>query len=259
MDRPVGEHPIGGGTGARSEVPVSPAGAGVWAAARALWQRISGSRPFNAASGPLVAALFFWMLLNEFHSLSRVLHLPEDHQYGGQFYAWFLATVAKIIFLSLIVALLLIRRQPISKARGLQPRITALAGTFMVALIAMVPAATPTLLQSVAGLVLIATGSALSAVAIGCLGRSFSIMAEARELVTHGLYSVIRHPLYVAEEIAVVGAVVLHFSWPVLLLLLLHIAFQVQRARNEETVLSETFPDYRNYQERTPRFIPGVY
>ncbi|MHC4984436.1 MAG: methyltransferase family protein [Planctomycetota bacterium] len=264
MNRPVGEHRIGQdagvrGAGAREEEPVWTGGTGAWAVPLGLWQKISSSRAFNAVTGPLVAALFFWMLLNEFHNLSQVLHLPEDHQYGAQFYAWFLATISKIIFISLIVALLLIRRQPVSKARGLQPRFTALVGTFMVALIAMIPAAKPTLAQSIAGLVLIATGSALSAVAIGCLGRSFSIMAEARELVTHGLYSVVRHPLYVAEEIAVVGAVVIHFSLPVLLLLLLHIGFQIQRARNEEAVLSETFPDYEGYRQRTPRFIPGVY
>jgi protein-S-isoprenylcysteine O-methyltransferase Ste14 len=264
MSHPTGERRIGEDAGApREDVLSANFGrtdrAVVGGGFLELCRKTSSSRAFNAVTGPLVAGLFFWMLLAEFHSLSRILHLPEDYQYGAEFHAWFLATISKIVFISLIVALLLIRRQPVSKASGLQPRVTAIIGTFMVGLIALFPAANPTLAQSIVGLVLIASGSALSAAAIGCLGRSFSIMAEARELVTHGLYAVVRHPLYVAEEIAVFGAVVINFSLPVLLLLVVHIGFQIQRARNEEVVLSETFPDYEDYRQRTPRFIPGVY
>lgn len=224
-----------------------------------LCRRISTSRAFNAATGPVFSLVFFWSLLGEFHSLSYILHLPEGHQYNARFFAWFFATVSKIIFLSLIITLLLIRRAPVTKAKGLQPRITAVVGTFMVALIAFLPADEPTLAQSIAGMALIAVGSVLSAVVISYLGQSFSIMAEARELVTRGPYSLVRHPLYVAEEIAVAGAVVINFSLPVLLFLMVHIGFQIQRARNEEVVLSETFPRYQSYSQRTPRFIPGVY
>ncbi len=222
-------------------------------------RRIGGSRAYNALSGPLLAAVFFWLLILEFHSLSRAFYLPETSAYDAAFHAWLVATISKIMFLSLLVALLLFRRQPVNKAKGLLPRVTAIAGTFMVMLVVLIPAPEPALAQSIAGLVLICTGSILSVVSVSFLGRSFSIMAEARELVTTGVYALVRHPLYVAEEIAVLGAIVINFSPLAVLLLAVHIACQIQRARNEEGVLSEAFPEYEAYKLRTRRFIPGVY
>src|SRR5207248_3010306 len=44
------------------------------------------------------------------------------------------------------------------------------------------------------------------------LGRSFSLMPEARRLVTGGPYSVIRHPLYVGEGLPMIGFVIANFS-----------------------------------------------
>jgi len=38
-----------------------------------------------------------------------------------------------------------------------------------------------------------------------------------------------------------------------------HFFFQVRRMVNEEKVLSATFPEYREYAQRTPRMIPGVW
>jgi protein-S-isoprenylcysteine O-methyltransferase Ste14 len=50
-------------------------------------------------------------------------------------------------------------------------------------------------------------GNALAVLVLVQLGRSFSIMAEARRLVTSGVYRWVRHPLYLAEELAVIGIV----------------------------------------------------
>ncbi len=75
-------------------------------------------------------------------------------------------------------------------------------------LLILFPAATPSLLQTLIGTSLVVLGTAFSIIAVGTLGRSFSIMAEARRLVTRGVYSIVRHPLYLAEEIAVLGIVV---------------------------------------------------
>ncbi len=92
------------------------------------------------------------------------------------------------------------------------------------------------------------------------LGRSFSIMAEARVLVTDGPYALIRHPLYVVEEIGVVGVFIQLASWPAAMLFMTHFVFQLQRMRNEERVLTRAFPrQYRTYAVRTARLIPGVW
>jgi protein-S-isoprenylcysteine O-methyltransferase Ste14 len=88
------------------------------------------------------------------------------------------------------------------------------------------------------------------------LGRSFSIIPQARALVTTGPYAIVRHPLYLAEEIAIVGAVVQFYSPAALILLAVHIGLQLMRISFEEELLSQAFPDYGSYAGRTPRLIP---
>jgi diacylglycerol kinase len=109
-----------------------------------------------------------------------------------------------------------------------------------------------------AGAVLLA-GNYLCVVALLHLGRSISIMAEARKLVTGGPYAVVRHPLYLAEQIAIVGVFLQFLSWQAALILLLHFVFQVRRMINEERVLADSFAEYGDYAERTSRLIPGIW
>jgi len=63
---------------------------------------------------------------------------------------------------------------------------------------------------------LVLIGNAGSIIALRQLGRSFSVMAEARQLVTSGLYRFVRHPLYLTEEIAIIGVFVQPaMGWPI--------------------------------------------
>ena len=39
----------------------------------------------------------------------------------------------------------------------------------------------------------------------------------------------------------------------------LQIAFQLQRMKYEERVLSKAFPEYRDYKAQTARLVPGLY
>jgi protein-S-isoprenylcysteine O-methyltransferase Ste14 len=89
------------------------------------------------------------------------------------------------------------------------------------------------------------------------LGKAFSIMAEARRLVTHGPYRYVRHPLYVCEEIAVIGIFIQVMSPMALMIFVLHAVCQIRRMLNEERVLQAAFPEYENYARRTPRLIPA--
>jgi protein-S-isoprenylcysteine O-methyltransferase Ste14 len=84
------------------------------------------------------------------------------------------------------------------------------------------------------------------------LGRSFSVTAQAHELVTHGIYSKIRNPIYVFGGLIIL-AFLLTLQKPVfLLILLVMIPVQVKRARNEARVLEEKFGDaYREYRKKT--------
>ena len=84
-------------------------------------------------------------------------------------------------------------------------------------------------------------------------------MAEARKLVTHGPYRLVRHPLYLAEEVATIGIFLQFLSWPAAAVLALHFGFQIARMLNEERVLGEAFPEYADYARRTARLMPGVW
>ena len=59
--------------------------------------------------------------------------------------------------------------------------------------------------------------AALWFLALRQLGSSFALLAEARSLVTGGLYAKIRHPVYVFGDSAYLGALLALQSWPSLL------------------------------------------
>jgi protein-S-isoprenylcysteine O-methyltransferase Ste14 len=84
------------------------------------------------------------------------------------------------------------------------------------------------------------------------LGRSFSVKAKATELVTTGIYSRIRNPIYASGLIFIAG-LILMIRIPVLSLLLVPIILmQIIRARREARVLEAKFGEaYRQYRDRT--------
>ena len=84
------------------------------------------------------------------------------------------------------------------------------------------------------------------------IGHSFSVTPQARVLITHGIYSKIRNPIYVFSALLLAGVFIsFHFLWGLLLLLML-IPIQTFRARQETKVLQEKFGDeYREYRKRT--------
>ncbi len=84
------------------------------------------------------------------------------------------------------------------------------------------------------------------------LGASFSVRAKAQKLVTHGLYSRIRNPIYVFGGLVVAGFL-LYVNQPwALLIFVVMIPMQFYRARNEEKVLEAKFgEEYRQYKART--------
>ena len=164
-----------------------------------------------------------------------------------------------IAYLVVIAATLLVRVRPAAKARGIEPRISALIGTFLLTVIVLFPRRELSPGAEIVSTLLTLGGSIFAVVVLTQLRESFSIMAEARQLVTTGVYRVVRHPLYLAEEIAAIGVVMQFFSLWTALILAVQICFQLRRMRNEEAILAEIFPEYLAYRQRTARILPGIY
>ena len=84
------------------------------------------------------------------------------------------------------------------------------------------------------------------------LGNSFSIAPEARKLVTNGVYSKVRHPVYTFGTLFIVGLIMYTGKLWFLVFLLLVVPLQIARARAEEKVLIAKFGDaYLNYKKST--------
>ena len=84
------------------------------------------------------------------------------------------------------------------------------------------------------------------------LGGSFSVRPKAQTLVTHGLYSRIRNPIYVFGALLIAGVFLFINKPQALLLFVVIIPLQIYRARQEQKILEARFGDeYQQYKSRT--------
>ena len=104
----------------------------------------------------------------------------------------------------------------------------------------------------IAGAVIAIVGYSLVTTARVQLGKSFAVTPQAKDLVTHGLYSRIRNPMYVFVDVTIFG-VILAANYPWLLLLLaVWMAGQARQAGREAKVLQEKFGQtYLDYRKQT--------
>ncbi len=182
---------------------------------------------------------------------------PEDIDF--RFIIGVLNEGAAIVFVLMILFFVLLRKPAEAKAKGLMPRLSAIFGTYFGIGVAWLPARDLNLSFSLMSLVLMLSGIGFSIYALKHLGRSFSLMAEARQLVTDGPYAHVRHPLYLGEAISMFGLVMQYASVLAFAILAVQLAFQLERMKNEERILGTLFPAYDAYRVKTARLIPGIY
>jgi protein-S-isoprenylcysteine O-methyltransferase Ste14 len=104
----------------------------------------------------------------------------------------------------------------------------------------------------IAGIAIAAPAFLLFLVARIELGRAFSVQAKATILVTTGVYSRIRNPIYIFGGIYILGFIIwIGRPW-LLLIFAVMIPVQVVRSRKEERVLMEKFgAAYLDYKQKT--------
>jgi protein-S-isoprenylcysteine O-methyltransferase Ste14 len=164
------------------------------------------------------------------------------------------------LYTLMIACLYVLRLRPVSKFAGAIPCAAAILGGFLMsALLLLSPREDLPLWARIVASLLVVVGNVFAIMIILRLGRSFSILPEGRRLVTKGPYAVVRHPLYLAEAVATLGAVINFLSPWALLLVVLQLGLQIVRIHYEEKVLKESFPEYEDYAKRTWRLIPGIY
>lgn len=159
----------------------------------------------------------------------------------------------------MLLALLIMTRSPAkAQADGLLPRIAAFVGTYLpwtITFFGKTDQALPNLLSTACVLI----GMIMMLVTIRHLGRSFSLVPQARSVVQTGPYRWIKHPLYLAEEIAILGVVLQYLTPVTVIVFVVHIGVQVCRILYEEDLLRRNCPEYSSYEASRWRLIPCVW
>jgi protein-S-isoprenylcysteine O-methyltransferase Ste14 len=106
--------------------------------------------------------------------------------------------------------------------------------------------------ETLAGLTLAAVSFTLTVVARVQLGTSFAVTPKANELITHGLYSRLQHPMYLFLDSTVFGIALALHRWYVWLVLIVLVPLQVRNAIREREVLRAKFGErYDAYRRAT--------
>ena len=176
-------------------------------------------------------------------------------------YARTASKMCLLSFLAMMGYLTLRRDGPRAKAAGWQPRVSALIGTnlIFISMFFLPPRTDLGLAEHLLSAGLMLAGNVLCVYVLSHLGRSFSIMAEARKLVSDGPYRVVRHPLYLAEQIAILGIFIQYASVYAAIIVIIHFLFQIRRMLNEEKLLYSSFPEYEKYMLKTARLVPAIW
>jgi protein-S-isoprenylcysteine O-methyltransferase Ste14 len=159
----------------------------------------------------------------------------------------------------MLLALLIMTRSPAkAHADGLLPRIAAFVGTYLpwtITFFGKTDQALPNLLSTACVLI----GTVMMLVTIRHLGRSFSLVPQARSVVQTGPYRWIKHPLYFSEQIAILGVVLQYLTPVTVIVFVVHIGVQVCRILYEEDLLRRNCPEYSSYEASRWRLIPCVW
>ena len=79
------------------------------------------------------------------------------------------------------------------------------------------------------------------------------------QLVTHGIYRWIRHPLYTSFFVLFTAAFLISTNWLIGVLGVCYSMLVIDRVRHEEAMLINAFGEaYRRYMQRSGRFLPRL-
>lgn len=188
----------------------------------------------------------------------------------------FFADPARAAFLFFLLArnageTLSLNRDPFSSKKeigGFQRWVPALSRLTMAFLCGFLPFAdsrnilTFTDIEAVrfVGSALFFVGGMIQLVALRALGREYSVhvtLQDDHKLVQAGVYSFIRHPIYLGLLLNMLGVPLVFRSWLVLPVSAVSLFFIVSRITQEEMLLAQEFgPEFESYRQRTKFLVP---
>jgi len=193
-----------------------------------------------ALANVLLAGLYYMFFLRYWRSL---LEQPR------------LSHLLVVLMSFLCCAFALARKDPQKVERSPLAVLATTGGTFMP--LALFPAGSADVFLM--GDILQVAGIILQIAALVSLNRSFGILPAHREIKSSGCYRFVRHPLYFAYTIDIIGFVINNATAYNIAVMAVGSGFQVLRIHYEEAVLFQ-YPDYARYAVHTKwRLIPLVW
>tara|TARA_Y100001968_G_scaffold87800_1_gene78839 strand:- start:2534 stop:3109 length:576 start_codon:yes stop_codon:yes gene_type:complete len=114
---------------------------------------------------------------------------------------------------------------------------------------------------SIISIICLSIGISLAIKALFELGSSLSPLPEPikdSELITKGIYSFCRHPLYQSLIIISISLSIYKISlFHIILLIILCKVLKIKALREEKS-LKLIHPQYKDYMKKTPSIIPGI-
>ena len=177
---------------------------------------------------------------------------------GGSTWHW-LGTVPACAFYALTIWCYLRRGPAVATSGSVTAHAAAVAASLAPFAFPLLPAAPGGAIRHGIADVLVLGGTAWAVWSLRFLGRSLSVIAQARDVVDRGPYRWLRHPLYTGELAASLGLALTCGTLAAAALWLSLCVLQGYRAVAEEQVLLQTLPEYRGYRDRTAALLPGVF
>lgn len=112
------------------------------------------------------------------------------------------------------------------------------------------------------GTAVMVLGAVIGVVAMMRLGRNLvpqPTPVEDGTLVSTGLYGLVRHPIYTAVLLLIIGALLRTPSIAGLLVVIASVVFFDRKSAHEERLLAATYPGYEDYRRQVRfKLLPGV-
>lgn len=200
---------------------------------------LSKSRLSQALIGAIMAC--FWIYF-------AVIHVLAFNSTGNWTYLIFCVSE------SITALMFVVRSDPVSVSNDPHDWLLAVAGTTLPFL--FLPSANSVLPQAALLIVIGAVGHLWGMLS---LNRSFGLVPALRKVKTHGMYRVVRHPLYASYLLTFYGYLLTNWSLRNLAVALASTLLLAARIQREERHLAQD-SDYRVYMSQVKfRVMPFVF